>query len=189
VTDPEQQLVFGTVVTTSTTVCNVLVDGATVSTLAIVPANLKGRLMGGTPSFGARVIGVRVGSRFYVTDVISGGAPTEWVFRAPGGYSTIFTHIGSFTCPAGWINGTWSVSGYVTAVQLGDFAMQIDGSYVQSDGGPHYFFNLTGVHETFPTYIWRQAITAGTHSIEVGSGTTISDGNDYLSLRLAWAPV
>lgn len=71
-----QNLLLGTVATmVSATSATVLIDGATVAVTAIIPLSLAPHLLG-AGGVGARVLGVLVGKRFYITDAVSGGSDT-----------------------------------------------------------------------------------------------------------------
>lgn len=182
-------LVLGTVISPSDTAhCYVRIDGAVAYVEAIVPAALKGTLMQGSGSFNARVMGVRVGSRFYVTDVISGGAPTEWVFRYAGSYSSLIPafSVGSVTCPAGVLSHEISLSGFNSGGN-GSFGPTVDGTNV-TGSGPSFYFNIASTHMTFPTFMFRHTVTAGTHALALVTATVLSDSNDQLDWKVNWEP-
>lgn len=89
-TQSSGNLLFGTVSSASLQGCQVLVDGATTPVTAAVGVALQPRILvdgpGANPSngpaVGARVVGQRIGSQFYIQDLLSGGAALNQLAEA-----------------------------------------------------------------------------------------------------------
>lgn len=187
---PGETLTLGTVVSpTDTSAVYVMIDGAVAYVTAIVPDDIRGRLM--TPSgIGARVLGIRVGSRFYVTDIISGGGPVEWHMIVHGSFSSISpVTIGQFTWPVGVVVSDISLSGWSSGGGGGSFVAAIDGNTLTGTG-PNFFFNNANVHHAFPMFTARYTLTSGgVHTATLATITVLSDSNDVCDWRLVWTPV
>jgi hypothetical protein len=179
---------LGTVTTATSVACGVTLDGATTETLVTIPADLKGTLMQ-SAAVGARVMGARVGSRFLVTEVISGGAPTEWVHRATGLGGLVFYPVLALDVPAGVLTAWFQATGYNTSGTFasGSTIVQIDGVNMVSPGAG-FGFNQNGVHLTMNTFVARGTVAAGSHTISVAV-VAVADSNDYSDLYVRWDPV
>lgn len=178
-------MLLGTVTTATTTGILVTLDGATTAVTAVVPDDLQGRLL--APGVeGSRVIGVRIGSKFYVTNILSGSGVVDVNFAGTGAFGALTeSAIGSFTWPAGAITIIMSITGYVTVSGTAGVAIiYIDHSAVTNRS---FFFNTANEHTAVGPVIYRMAITAGTHTFGVGFlGNT--DLNDTMHAHIHWSP-
>ena len=189
----DSNLILATATAADNTSLTVLIDGATATCQALVPADLQGRLLRTSSVVGARLLGTRLGTDFLVVEIISGGNRDQYYSYQAGGFSTIHTNIGSgsFDCPAGTLVGTCSLSGYYngTGSPSGSFSIQVDGSTVPGTG-PFFLANRTNDHQTFAQFAWRMSIGAGVHTFWIYTNfSTTTDGNDYLGIRMRWMPV
>lgn len=122
-------MLLGTVVATTTgTTVSVLLDGSTVPVQAVVPANYQWQLCLAPyaptpgaidPAIGARVMGMRVGSTFYISHIISGGRGKTLVpycaVDGTGGQSIASSGSPGVHLTAGWgtadtYDVTWDVA-------------------------------------------------------------------------------
>lgn len=186
-------LVMGTVSSSSTSgPCTVLLDGAQTTCVAVIPSDLQGRLLGSAAA-GARVIGCRLGAKFYVTDVLSGGCVTKWTGLFGGPFASGGNASMSFSCPAGVITGAVSITAYTFSVG-GPLAavITIDGTAIGAGTPPtdatEYYFNTTSDHRTFPTRFFRQSVSAGSHTMNVWTFAQ-ADGGDRCYMMAEWDPV
>jgi hypothetical protein len=171
------ELLLGTVTTSTASVVSVTVDGAASEVAAIVPLDLSPNLYGST-AVGARVIGYQVGKRFYVTDLISGGAATTFTGSQAGGvWGVSPVTFATWNTGNGILNVSLSISGY-NAAPPGPVTciLYMDGS---TTGFSTNLYCNQLEHLTLPTLVARVAVTAGAHTMQTAVLMT-NDTNDIL---------
>ena len=175
---------IGTVTTSTASVVSVTIDGASVAVEAVVPQTLAPLLYGST-AVGARVLGYRLGKRFYVSDVISGGAQTSFQANQSGG-SWILSPVVTFATwntGNGFLNVVLAISGYSSvASQAVTVLLYMDGSATGFTTG--FFMNNANEHHTLPALTARIAVTAGAH-VMATSVLLNNDANDKLN-AIGW---
>lgn len=119
-------LLFGTV--TSMAPLQVQVDGSTTVTAAVAGLETKAYL----GAVGARVLGIRVGARFYITDVISSPVPLNAIYEAVSSSGQSIAN-NTPTVVTGWTGPTPGAAGtpgaYFTSYSTGVWTFAVPGVY------------------------------------------------------------
>lgn len=138
-------LLLGTVTTASATAVRVTIDGAASEVAAVVPANLAGYLLGGSSAaLTARVIGTRIGSQFYILEVIA--SPIGALGAGLRLYATTATIVQTSPATTGTGTATFPAGMFAVApsVQVTDTSANVD-----------HVFSVTAVTPTTATIVMR----------------------------------